>query len=194
MGLGSPGPVPPGPVPVFGPPTHRPSPAPPAPEDSLPGALSEEVLVWEVPQHLRMPGAPMATHHGHHASLADIFPGSGLDEAWDTDAALRTELRAALRADLFSPPPQWNEKQRRAATGLGAACMVSWRAATDDPDRSCNALDAAFDAHGVRLGGREFLLTLGGLCGEKSHGSLIDIVPLARRVSHSWHQVRRRTG
>lgn len=78
----------------------------------------------------------------------------------------------------------------------------------------CEAFSSAFTQHGVELDGRTFLLKLGALCGANAHGSLIDsksiespsrrmtlpihkteafrfalaVVPLARRVAHSWHQ------
>lgn len=152
--------------------------------------------VWEVPPSLRMPGAPPVTAHGRHVSLESVFPGSGLAEAWDTKSELRTALRVALRDDMFRPPPHWNEKQRRLATGVDAACMVSWRMAAEeaaeehDGERAKGlaSFDAAFAAHGVSLSGLEFVRGITALCGERPHGSLIDIVPLQRRVAHSWHQ------
>lgn len=154
----------------------------------LPGSESAAVPVWDVPERLRMPGSLPCTSHGRHASLDEVFPGSGLGEAWATNAELRTALRQALRADLFFPPSTWNDEQRAAATGLDAACMVTWRvvAAPDGP--TCDGFSVAFAAHGVALSGREFVCGLGALCGERPHGSLIDIVPLQRRVQHSWHQ------
>ncbi|KAL1496434.1 hypothetical protein AB1Y20_016389 [Prymnesium parvum] len=162
-------------------------PAPPPPPLALPADESERVPVWPVPTRLRMPGAPAVTSHGEHASLDDLFPRSGLAEAWDSNAKLRTALRKALREELFRPPAHWSEAQVRAATELSAACMVSWRA-VEREGRACDAFTAAFAAHGVDLDGRTFLLRLGGLCGDAAHGSLIDIVPLPRRVAHSWHQ------
>jgi hypothetical protein len=162
--------------------------ASPAAAHVLPGTESAEVPVWEVPERLRMLGVPRVESHGSHHSLEDLFPGSGLADAWDTNSALRTALRLALRTDLFAPflPASWDARRVACATGLGAACMVSWKAAAD---RECAAFTAAFAEHGVRLSGGEFVLGLGGLCGPAAAGSLIDIVPLGRRVVHSWHQV-----
>lgn len=82
-----------------------------AAEPPLVGRESRDVEVWEVPVALRMPGAARVTEHGRHASLEEIFPGSGLAEAWHTNAELRVALRHALRVDLFSPPLQWSAKQ-----------------------------------------------------------------------------------
>lgn len=160
---------------------------------SLPGSMGDDVPVWPVPEHMRMPdaeGCP-AEAHGRHLSLDDLFPGSGLGEAWDTCAPLRTAMRRALRSDLFTPPPSWNEVQRRAATGLEAACMVPWHGVVADTDADAARLQSfseAFAEHGVALDGQTFLRTLGGLCGARPHGTLIDIVPLHRKVAHSWHQ------
>lgn len=160
----------------------------PAAARALPGTESAEVPVWEVPERLRMPGVARVDSHGRHHSLEDLFPGTGVADAWDTNPALRTALRLALRTDLFAPflPASWDARRIACATGLGAACMVSWRAAADC---ECAAFASAFAEHGVRLSGSEFLLGLGGLCGPAAAGSLIDIVPLGRRVVHSWHQV-----
>jgi hypothetical protein len=144
--------------------------------------------VWEVPERYRQPGAARATDHGRHASLDEVFPGSGLGEAWATNAELRHELRLALRADLFTPPSRWSEKQVRFATDLGSACMVDWRRNPRGEHGDFGAFSAAFARHGVRLSGREFLQGMGALCGPSPHGSLIDIVPLQRKVAHSWHQ------
>ena len=141
------------------------------------------VPVWETPEQIRQPGVDLPMDYGYHLSLDDIFPGTGLGEAWDTKQALRTDLRLALRADLFKPPPSWNAKRIQCATGLGSACMVSWRVEAD-----CTHFTSAFARHGVALDGYAFLHGLGRICGERPHGSLIDIVPLDRRVTHSWHQ------
>ena len=172
-------------------PRREPQPAqsepPAAAELPLVGRESQDVEVWEVPESLRMPGAARVTEHGRHASLDEIFPGSGLAEAWDTSGELRRALRHALRADLFTPPPQWSAKQVQFATELDSACMVSWSQAASG-ERACDAFSAALAAHGVALGGEAFLHGLGALCGQRPHGSLIDIVPLNRRVQHSWHQ------
>ena len=163
---------------------------PAAAADVLPWSEVDDVPVWEVPPSLRMPGAPSAAAHGRHVSLESVFPDSGLAEAWDTNSELRTALRVALRDDMFRPPAHWNEKQRRFATGLDAACMVSWRMAAEEAEerQGLASFDAAFAEHGVSLSGIEFVRGLTALCGERPHGSLIDIVPLQRRVAHSWHQ------
>lgn len=155
----------------------------------LPGSESAEVAVWEVPERLRMPGSERVHVHGRHYSLDELFPHTGLAEAWDMQLELRTALRRALRTDLFVPflPKEWDARRIACATGLGAACMVSWRAAVE---RECDAFTAAFKEHGVRLTGRDFILGMGSLCGPEAAGSLIDIVPIGRRVVHSWHQVR----
>lgn len=84
----------------------------------LHGNENSDVPVWNVPEHLRMPGGAPVSQHGFHKSLSEVFPGSGLDEAWDTNSALRTALRRALRTDLFSPPASWSEIQARRLPSL----------------------------------------------------------------------------
>jgi len=156
---------------------------------SLPGCETDDVPVWEVPVELRLPGARPNTDWGRHVSLEEVFPESGLAEAWDTNSHLRTDLRRALRTDLMAPalPEHWGEKQRSFALMLDSACMVSWTPAARGEVR-CEALSTAFAAHGVLLSGEAFMAGLGALCGERPHGSLIDIIPLRKRVAHSWHQ------
>jgi len=87
----------------------------------LPGSESADVPVWAVPERLRMPGAAPVSTHGTHRSLEDVFPGTGLAEAWDTRPELRTALRRALRTDLFAPflPADWDARKVACATGLG---------------------------------------------------------------------------
>lgn len=159
---------------------------------TLPGDV--DAPVWPVPEDLRMPGAPECTDHGYPVSLEELFPGTGLADAWDTNAALRTSLRRALRQDLMAPLLKGlGEPQREAALSLESACMISWSNALDAHAKGKVSLDrftAAFRAHGLdeSLDGERFVRTLGSLCGRTPHGSLIDIIPLNRVVAHSWHQ------
>ena len=155
----------------------------------LPGDEADEVPVWDVPEELRMPNAPTSPAHGQHWSLEDVFPGSGLAEEWDSNSALRTGLRRALRDDLMAPalPADWSDRQRSFALMLDSACMVSWTPAARGL-QACQAISDVFASHGVNLTGPAFLSGLGRLCGPNPHGSLIDIIPLRKRVAHSWHQ------
>ena len=174
-------------------------PAPPAHSVSsgagasgLPGALPASVPVWAVPESLRLPGAAAVESHGRHVSLDALFPGSGLADAWDERASLRTAVRQALRDDLMAPLLRGVGGPKRAcALSLGTACMVSWSnalAAHAEGKVDFSRFTAAFAEHGVRLSGEAFIRSLGELCGAMPHGSLIDIIPLDRRVAHSWHQ------
>lgn len=157
----------------------------------LPGDL--DAPVWQVPEDLRMPGAPECRTHGHHVSLEELFPGTGLADAWDTNAELRTALRKALREDLMAPLlKDLGAPQREAALSLESACMISWSSALEARARGKVSFDRfteAFRVHGLEsLDGERFIRTLGALCGPTPHGSLIDIIPLNRVVAHSWHQ------
>lgn len=140
-----------------------------------------------------MPGAEPCTKHGYHVSLEDLFPGSGLADAWDTRSSLRTAIRKALRDDLFAPLLRGRSAaQIDAATSLESACMISWSNAVEAADAgkvSFDSFTAALREHGVSsVDGLDFVRTIGALCGPTPHGSLIDIIPLKRSVAHSWHQ------
>ena len=149
--------------------------------------------VFEVPEALRLPGAGPCMEHGRHVSLEELFPGTGLAEAWDTQSALRTAVRQALRDDLFAPLLAGRSAaQRSAALALTSAVMISWSNAVEAAGQGKVTLDrftAAFRTHGItELDGLDFIRTIGALCGPTPHGSLIDIIPLDRTVAHSWHQ------
>ena len=117
---------------------------------------------------------------------------SAFADAWDERASLRTAVRQALRDDLMAPLLRGVGGPKRAcALSLGTACMVSWSnalAAHAEGKVDFSRFTAAFADHGVRLSGEAFIRSLGELCGATPHGSLIDIIPLDRRVAHSWHQ------
>lgn len=158
---------------------------------TLPG--SDNASIWTVPPDLRMPGALPCEKHGYHVSLEELFPGTGLAEAWDTRSSLRTAIRQALRDDLFAPLLRGRTAaQVAAATSLESACMISWSnavKAADEGRLSFDRFTAALRANGVSsIDGLTFVRTLGNLCGPTPHGSLIDITPLRREVAHSWHQ------
>ena len=55
-----------------------------------------------------MPGASACTTHGRHVGLDELFPGSGIGDAWDSSSSLRRALRSAVRcrAKPRSPPLQ----------------------------------------------------------------------------------------
>lgn len=148
----------------------------------------EETPVFEVPEAMRREGAAALSAGDYVQSLGleDLFPGTGLADAFDADASFRTALRAAARDDMFLPNPKLSDAANEAIKGLGASLMTSWRASHTD----WAALTALFASRGLQLDGPTFMAGLAGLVsGSAVSGSLIDIVGITGRpVVHSWHQ------
>ena len=143
--------------------------------------------VLQIPHALRAGPAPSTgPSHERVLSLDDIFPGSGLGAVFDGDAAFRTLVRSATRADLFVPNPRWSTEANSAMRGLNSTLVMDWRLA----ERGCPTLDAALASRGLGLSGSNLILGLGALCGGSASvaGSLTDIVATREAVAHSWHQ------
>ena len=136
--------------------------------------------VWTVPPDLSA-GAPITPDlYPRTVSLDQLFPGTGLGAAYNSDAEFRAALRAAMRDDL-----------RAATRSKGSTCHVVWKDRSTDFPR----LTEALRRRGLKsITGGEFVLTLGSLCGgEATSGSLLEIVNNAaggrdRVLVHSWHQ------
>lgn len=119
-------------------------------------------------------------------ALDDLFPGSGLGEAFDESAAFREALRLGARADRVSAdsPVRFD---------LAASAQGSWMGSADSPELD-RALRDALGA-GAPTGG-DFLGSIGSLrlAGTPPKtGHFIEIVggPGATRVArHAWHQDR----
>lgn len=120
--------------------------------------------------------------------MDDLFPGKGLGAAWAESHSLRRACRVALREDLQRQKGQRLAPAAEAAMrALTSSLMLHW----DAPPEEYRALGEAFSAHGIAIRGDEFMATLGGLCGEEFHGTLIDISSMALsrpKAPHSWHQ------
>jgi hypothetical protein len=52
----------------------------------------EQADVFNVPEALRAPGKPAVTQHVRFYALDDVFPGTGLGAAFDSDASFRAAL------------------------------------------------------------------------------------------------------
>ena len=139
-----------------------------------------------------MPGAPACTALPRLASLEEVFPGTGLADAFHSSAVFRAALRAATRRDLFRDPGRGPAAAAQ-MTAMGSTCVLDWRPATQQ-GAVCAAMDAALAAAGVRLRGAALLSGLAALCSvpesdDKAAGSLTDIAHTGRKqVNHSWHQ------
>jgi hypothetical protein len=185
--------------PFGAPPAPRRAPPPPSPV-AVPIQRPQPSEAWAgeppprfpVPEALRMPGAPACTALPRLASLEEVFPGTGLADAFHSSAAFRAALRAATRRDLFRDPGRGPAAAAQ-MTAMGSTCVLDWRPATQQ-GAVCAAMDAALAAAGVRLRGAALLSGLAALCSvpesdDKAAGSLTDIAHTGRKqVNHSWHQ------
>lgn len=145
-----------------------------------------DVEVFDVPSDLRRPDAEVVAEHVKFYGLEELFPGTGLQEKFNSDAAFRTAIRRAIRNDLFVPDPNASDKVNAAISSLSSSLMVNWKTSRT----GYASLSRVFADDGVEnLTGEKFIQTLGALCGPVSHGSLIDITSTGRRQErHSWHQ------
>ena len=147
--------------------------------------------VWTVPPDLSA-GAPITPDlYPRTVSLDELFPGTGLGAAFNSDAEFRAALRAAMRYDLFVPDPKLSDEQNAQLRSKGSTCHVVWKDRSTDFPR----LTEALRRRGLEsITGGDFVLTLGSLCGgEATSGSLLEIVNNAaggrdRVLVHSWHQ------
>ena len=120
------------------------------------------------------------------SSLEGLF-GRALADAFHDSASFRTDVRRAMRRDLFAPDENLSAEANAAMSALSSSVHVNWF----ESRTGYAALSALFESRGIEgVTGERFIRTLGGLCGEPCHGTLIDIAsPVgARRIRHSWHQ------
>lgn len=124
--------------------------------------------------------------HVKFYGLEELFPGTCLEAAFNSSAEFRTGIRKAMRDDLFIEDNNMSDEANAAIRSLSSSLMVNWKTSKT----GYAAFTELFEQHGVAgLDGKTFIQTLGALCGEESHGSLIDITGTGRRKErHSWHQ------
>ena len=60
-------------------------------------------------------------------SVRPWFPGSGLEELFNSNAEFRTGIRRALRDDLFVADPSMSEQRVAAVCSLSSSLMVNWQ-------------------------------------------------------------------
>ena len=146
----------------------------------------DDVEVFEVPATLRRDGAARNERFVEHVALEGLF-GRALADAFHDSASFRTDVRRAMRRDLFAPDENLSAEANAAMSALSSSVHVNWF----ESRTGYAALSALFESRGIEgVTGERFIRTLGGLCGEPCHGTLIDIAsPVgARRIRHSWHQ------
>ena len=86
-----------------------------------------DVEVFDVPSDLRRPDAEAVAEHVKFYGLEELFPGTGLQEKFNSDAAFRTAIRRAIRNDLFVPDPNASDKVNAAISSLSSSLMVNWK-------------------------------------------------------------------
>lgn len=147
----------------------------------------DDVEVFEVPETLRRDGAARNERFVEHVSLEGLF-GATFADAFHDDASFRTDVRRAMRKDLFVPDENLSAEANAAMSALSSSVHVNWF----ESRTGYAALSALFASRGIEdVTGERFIRALGGLCGEPCHGTLIDIAsPVgARKIgAHSWHQ------
>jgi len=145
----------------------------------------DDVEVYDVPERLRRPNSGRNVEFVEHKSLDELFPGSGLADAFHADTEFRTDIRRAMRDDLFVPDESLSEERNAAMRSLSSSVHVNWF----ESRTGYAALTECFARRGVSLDGETFIKTLGGLCREPCHGTLIDIASIGKqKIKHSWHQ------
>lgn len=145
----------------------------------------DDVEVYEVPERLRRPESRRNVEFVEYKSLEELFPGSGLADAFHADAEFRTDIRRAMRDDLFVPDESLSEDRNTAMRSLSSSVHVNWF----ESRTGYAALTECFARRDVSLDGETFIKTLGGLCREPCHGTLIDIASIGKqKIRHSWHQ------
>jgi len=127
-------------------------------------ARVQDTPAFPVPEHMRRQhAAGLADKDGafvRFVGLEELFPGTGLSDLFDEDAAVRTELRRAAREDMFIPNPQFSDEGNGKIKDLKSSLMVGWKAA---PNSFAN-LTGLFRARGLPgLDGPTFIGCIGGL-------------------------------
>jgi len=145
----------------------------------------DDVDVYEVPERLRRPNGERNVDFVEYKSLEALFPGTGLGDRFHEDAEFRTDIRRAMRDDLFVPDEGLSPERNAAMRSLSSSVHVNWF----ESRTGYAALSELFARHGVDVTGERFIKTLGSLCGEPCHGTLIDIASIGKqKIRHSWHQ------
>ena len=85
------------------------------------------------------------TEHVTFFGLEELFPGTGLQEIFNSNAEFRTGIRRAMREDLFVPDDTMSDKANAAIRSLSSSLMVNWKTSPTD----YAALTSLFAEYGV---------------------------------------------
>ena len=125
-------------------------------------------------------------------SLDEIY--DGLSERFNADADFRTNLRMAIRQDIFDTTPFYANLSAKAAEALfspDSSLEGSWRKppsmrADLRMVQTTKVLQEAFGNDAIT--GDELMAAVGALCGPDSSTHFIDIYGVQdRSINHSWH-------
>jgi len=136
--------------------------------------------------------------HVQFKSLSEIFPHCENDFSleFDRNTAFRSELRAALREDVFDSTPMYMnmpDKARQVLLLPDSSLQGSWKCHVGDDNNPARMVKLTkilreYLGEGAPTGD-DFMNAIGSLCGNNPTTHWIDIVGvLDRRVPHSWHQ------
>lgn len=146
---------------------------------SYPGVVTDRSMECEVP-------------HVRKVSLDELFPGIGFSDTFATSESFRTELRNAIREDVFDEfySHITNPKARAMLLLPDSSLQGGWNL------NKMARTDAILLKH---LGqeapsGKSIMETIGGLCGDHKASSTshwMDIIGVPnRKIPYSWHQDR----
>jgi len=85
----------------------------------------DDVEVFEVPETLRRDGAARNERFVEHVSLEGLF-GATFADAFHDDASFRTDVRRAMRKDLFVPDENLSAEANAAMSALSSSVHVNW--------------------------------------------------------------------
>eukprot|EP00979_Chaetoceros_neogracilis_P009651 scaffold2192_cov268-Chaetoceros_neogracile.AAC.53 len=147
-------------------------------------------------------GPEICHSHVEYLSLDDLFPNLNFGKAFFTNGEFRRSLRVAMRKDVFFTTPAYAELSPKIAAMMlddDSSLQGTWNCIPKNvtpemmdglPLRMSRLTKVLQDYLGTKAPtGDDFMITLGGLCGENPKGHWIDIIGVKDRIlSHSWHQ------
>uniref|UniRef100_A0A7S2EJB6 Uncharacterized protein n=1 Tax=Trieres chinensis TaxID=1514140 RepID=A0A7S2EJB6_TRICV len=168
---------------------------------------NEDAPVFPLPEGVApgFDGEVISHDHIETTSLDDLFPGLGFSSLFASSKEFRTELRAAMREDIFDTTPAYasmSEKARKMLLLPDSSLQGSWkcrdgrwvrkddkRSEQDEPRMTkLTEILTKFLGEDAPTGD-EFMDIIGSLCGSSPSTHWIDIVGVQdRRIPHSWHQ------
>lgn len=143
-------------------------------------------------------------HHLHveYFSLDDLFPNLNFSKEFFTNGLFRQSIRVAMRKDVFFTTPAYAELRPKVAAMMlddDSSLQGTWNCIPKNipvemidalPLRMTRLTKVLNDFLGSKAPtGDDFMIAVGGLCGENPSAHWIDIIGVKDRIlSHSWHQ------